>query len=293
MNEQPDLSSQQSPPPASETSSEGNVAEAQNHEPTKTLPSTRANLQSQLELLRAWAVASGESKSPASTPDVAKIAGRDGSTVSSCNGFFAEIGLLAKQGRSYVPAAEVFEFNRAHEWDKDKAPQKLAPVFRDSWAWESLGGRLSFKPLAEEEAITILAEACAAGPKYKGQLSSLLELLILCGLANRQDGGKIAKGAVEASHHNVAKPPEGGTAKPEAKTPPIPHHPASPAKRNIMTIAMDIEVSMDDVSALGSAEVTKFFTKWAELVNAKSAIEKMLSGDLVPEGDNREWKQHD
>ncbi|MEM9111382.1 MAG: hypothetical protein AAGC72_15315 [Planctomycetota bacterium] len=250
----------------------------QDHEPTKTLPSARSNTKSQFDLLRAWAVASGVAKKAASTPEVAKIAGRDSSTVSSCNSFFSEIGLLKKEGRSYVPAEEVFDYNRQHEWSPDKAPQKLAPILKESWAWEAVGGRLSFNPMSEKEVVAVLADACSAGPKYKNQLDTLLDYLIRCGLAVRQDSGKIAKGELAMAQKPKAQdPPPIEKPKPEVSSK---DSVAEPAK-NSMSLAMSIEVSMDEVSKLGPQHVGSFFGEWAKLVNAKAAIEKMMNGEQV------------
>jgi len=50
----------------------------------------------------------------------------------------------------------------ANEWDKETASHKLGPAFRNSWFGQALLPRITFGPIDETTAITVLAEACSA-----------------------------------------------------------------------------------------------------------------------------------
>src|ERR1700731_4736495 len=72
--------------------------------PIKMLPSTRISVSKQLDILRAYAAASGKGAKPATTEEAAKIVKMAPTTVIMANAFLCSIGLLKRVGKgSYTP----------------------------------------------------------------------------------------------------------------------------------------------------------------------------------------------
>lgn len=163
--------------------------------PTKYLPTPRITFVKQLDILRAWAAASGPTGKVAANDAVAEIVKMQPSTVSLANPFFASAGLLTKTDGGYVPSSEVMSFLRAYEWSPETAAQKLAPTISKTWFAEELLSKLAFGPMNSDEAIQDLADAANAAPEYRGQLEMLLEYLAAAGLI-QLDGNQIKKGSV-------------------------------------------------------------------------------------------------
>src|SRR5260370_14916956 len=101
--------------------------------PNKILPSDRIAFLKQLDILRAWAAASGPSGKVVSNNEVAGIVKMQPSTVSMGNAFFGSIGLLLKADGGYIPAPEVMSFLRAYEWSPETAFTKLVPIISKTW----------------------------------------------------------------------------------------------------------------------------------------------------------------
>src|SRR5579863_8993712 len=69
---------------------------AASSKPTKFLPTDRITFSRQLDILRAWAAASGPLGKAVANNDVADIVKMQASTVSLANAFFASVGLLTR-----------------------------------------------------------------------------------------------------------------------------------------------------------------------------------------------------
>jgi len=155
---------------------------------SRILPTDRITFTKQLDLLRAWAAASGPSNKVASNEDVASIVKMVATTVSMANSFFADAGFLQRTDGGFLPSPEVVSFNRAHEWNPETAAYKLAPVVERSWFAQALMPRLGFNAMVEKEAIVVLAEAAVASPEKESQLSFLLEYMQASGLIANDNG---------------------------------------------------------------------------------------------------------
>lgn len=155
--------------------------------PIKTLPTDRVGFQRQMEILRAYAV-NGESGQSVTNEQVAAVVNIAAQSVSLCNMFFVEVGLLQRGDGGYIPSQEVLEFSRAHEWDPDNAAKKLAPAIEKSWFATTLIPVLKFRPLEDRDAIMKLAEASSASTDYEPQLRMILEYLAIAGIIIRENG---------------------------------------------------------------------------------------------------------
>jgi hypothetical protein len=247
--------------------------------PTKFLPTDRITFPRQLDLLRAWAAASGPTSKSVSNNDVGPIVKMTGSTVSINNAFYAQSGFLSKADGGYIPAPDVFSFLRAHEWSPDTSATKLAPIVAKTWFAEVLLPKLSFGPVTTDEAIQNLADACNAGPDYRGQLRFLLEYLKASGLIE-WDGNQVKKGATIVTSTNTA---------PSTDNPQTPSNPppvtSEPVKRVAATFFgttegavnfnVSVRVDMGEFANWKPERIAAFFGGMAQVLAAKANVEKL------------------
>jgi hypothetical protein len=152
--------------------------------PKKILPTDRATVIRQFDIIRGYAAASGQDRKPVSNEDVAKVVNIHFGTISNCNPFFLDIGLVSKAKNGNVPCEEVFAYAERNNWGPDKAAQKLAPVLRKTWFYQTLSPKLSFRPLPINEAVEFLADESGASPEYESQLIALIDFLKIVGLVS-------------------------------------------------------------------------------------------------------------
>jgi len=156
--------------------------------PKKPLPAKKLSTAKQFDCLRSIAVASTEERKPITIQQVADILNMHPNTVSICNPFFDDIGLIEKQGHKFVPSAEVIEFNKKYQWTQEEAGHKLAPIIKNTWFASPLLQRLAIRSMGKDEVISLFAEECSASPEYKGQLVMLLDYMIFSGLVIEENG---------------------------------------------------------------------------------------------------------
>ncbi len=161
--------------------------------PSKVLPTDRLSFDKQLNTLRGYAAASGIDRKAVSNREVGVIVQIHENTISICNPFFQDIGLLFKEGQKNRPSDEVGDYSQAFEWDGDKAAQKLALVLRKAWFSVALIPKLTFRPLTKDEAISFLANEAKAPKEYKAQLELILEYLKVAGII-QYDGATVTLG---------------------------------------------------------------------------------------------------
>jgi hypothetical protein len=245
--------------------------------PTKFLPTDRITFSRQLDILRAWAAASGPLGKAVTNNDVADIVKMQASTVSMANAFFSSIALLTKTEAGYIPSQEVLAFLRNYEWSPETAAQKLAPVISKAWFAQELLNKLAFGPLTEDECIQDLADASTAGPDYRGQLRLLLEYLAASGLIQR-DGNQVKKGnvnmtAASAAATNETPPP---MPKPENQTQDLSKTMPSlfGTTEGQVQFNIAVKVSMGEFANWQADRIAAFFGGIAQVLAAKAKIEK-------------------
>ncbi|MDK9713512.1 MAG: hypothetical protein OEL86_05275 [Sulfuritalea sp.] len=161
--------------------------------PIKVLPTERLGFEKQLGVLRGYAAASGAERKAVSNKDVGSIVQIHENTVSICNPFFQDLGLLTREGMKNRPSDEVVDYAQAFEWNAEKAASKLACVFRKSWFGIALIPKLTFRALTKDEATTFLANEAKAPKEYKANLEIILEYLRSTGVI-QSDGATISLG---------------------------------------------------------------------------------------------------
>lgn len=180
--------------------------------PTKTLPTDRVSHDSQLGVLRAYAKASEDAgRGAVSNNDVAKYSSIAGSSISLCNQFFVDIGLLIREGLKQRPADVVFAYDQACDWGGERPAAKLAPLIASSWFGRSLLAKLSLKSMTLSESLAFLAEECRAAPEYKPNVQLLLDYLEAVGLI-----------AIDANTVSKVRPNGNGADDPPPPPPPPP-----------------------------------------------------------------------
>lgn len=173
--------------PTSVESDKGNAPSPRR--PRKVLPAKKLSIQKQFDVLRTYAISSTHSRNPVGNNSVGEILGIHANTVSICNPFFVDVGLLSKQGYKFIPAEEVLEYAERVTWDDPDAGYKLAPIIKKSWFAEVLLPRVTLRPITEDQAISFFAEQSGASPEHRNQLGMLLDYLDISGLIVRENGG--------------------------------------------------------------------------------------------------------
>lgn len=159
-------------------------ARAKKLKPIKILPTGRLVFLKQVSTLRAYVKASLHAhKSAVSIADVALIAECSPNTVSLCNPFWADIGLLSRDGHKYVPTDVVFDFDTLADHGDEFAGHKLAPALASSWFAKALFPRLSLRKITIDEAVQALALECKSpSTEFVPQILMLLDYLKFAGL---------------------------------------------------------------------------------------------------------------
>jgi hypothetical protein len=185
--------------------------------PIKVLPTERVGFDKQLAILRGYAAASGVEKKPVSNSDVGSIVGIHVGSVSNCNPFFADVGLLVRESGVYRPAEAVFEYAASFEWDSEGASTKLGGILGATWFGMALLPRLNFRSMSKDDAIKVLGEEAKASPEYRAQLELLLDYLSASGVV-LLEGNTVSKRAQSGNRHSPIETP----AQPAAPTEPAP-----------------------------------------------------------------------
>lgn len=208
--------------------------------PIKVLPSDRLGFEKQLSVLKACVAASGSEINPFSNNDVSSIVGLHAGTISNCNSFFNDVGLLVRDGNKQKPSEELIAYAGRLDWEPETAGYKLAPLFEKSWFAKSLLPKLSFRTLTRDEAVGYLADEAKASKEYKPQLDMLLEYLHVSGIinidgnsvilakrSNQNGGGNDSKDRKDEGDKNKEKQPPAEDLNAEKFVIPIPGKPSA------------------------------------------------------------------
>jgi hypothetical protein len=229
-----------------------------------------------------YAVASGPSKKVVSVNDIETIMKMKASTIALTSPFFVSTGLLTRSDKGFVPSDAVMNFQRAWQWNPERAAHKLAPVLASTWFAQRLMPMLSYRMVKVEDAINELAEACHAVPEYAPKLQVLIEYLITAGLV-RRDGDSLVLGPSSGAAPEPTA--EAASPSPDAET----ATPSVPPKSTITTgfsqptegtVQFHVSVSVDMAEFAGwkPERIAAFFNGIAQVLAAKGAIEKGSAG---------------
>ena len=155
----------------------------------KILPTDRLSVAKQLEILRAYGALAESSAGGVTNAAVAKIVDMAATTITLSNAFFNDVGFIQRNvPMGFIISSEVIAFCHAHDWNQEKAPQKLAPLLNKTWFADALIPKLKFRPMKIEDAIQSLAEASFADKSYFVQLRMLVDYLTITGIVLNDNG---------------------------------------------------------------------------------------------------------
>lgn len=251
---------------------------AKKERPKRFLPTDRIGFLKQLDLLRAWAAASGPDNRMVTNNDVAAIVGLSASTIALANPFFADVGFLQKMDGGFVPAQDVVSFARAYEWNPETATHKLAPIVTESWFGKALSGTLAFRAMDEREAIQALADAISAGPDFEDQLRTVLSFMQAAGVL-QQEGQQVRQARPSTSPTPAASP---SPPQPAAEPREGPQGRSvttafTQAPEGILQFHVSVRVDMKEFVGWQPDRISRFFEGIAAVLRAKSNIEKDAS----------------
>lgn len=264
---------------ADEASNNGAVAfQVPRQKPTKALPTDRIAFPKQLDLLRAYAVASGPNKRQVTLAEVAALIKMNAATISLANAFFTEIGLLIKgEASRYLPSQAVIDYTRAYDWDQATAGTKLAPVLASAWFGEVLLPRLQYsKSMTDAQVTALLGQEAEAVTYYAKHLGFIIEYLIVADLVRREGGNIVLVSrasqpsealAVETSNRSVIDTEQRQSA-------PIVQTAFSQAPEGKVQFFVNINVDMAEISRWSPDRIAAFFAGLAQVLAAKGSIEK-------------------
>jgi hypothetical protein len=246
--------------------------------PSKVLPSERISFSKQLDILRAYVAASQGGNKACSLTEVSDVVRFNPNTVSMANPFFASTGLVQRTDGGFMPNADVIAFQRAYDWDAEKAALKLAPTLREQWFYQALVPHLAFGAIDEDKAIALLAEASAASPEYKSNLRLVLSYLVASGLIV-QDGTliKMVKSTQQQNNQAQSKPAEAPQPSMEQPAPqPIAptvasSAPSSSTASGRIQINVSIDLDMTQLAGWQPDRIAALFAGMAQVIAAKGS----------------------
>jgi hypothetical protein len=246
--------------------------------PNKVLPSERIASEKHLDVLRAFAAASGPGNNMVTTEEVAKIVDMAPSTVGLLNPFFCDTGLIQRlEAGKFLPSQEVLNFAKAWNWNQETAAHKLAPLIIKTWFADPLMRLLSFQPIEEKQAIAELAEKASASPEYADQLHLLLDYMRAAGLVQIENG--MVRAAKQTSPINSTpsdheQTHHGQAAKETVAIKSTISTAFSQAAQGVVNFHVDVKINMDEFARWSPDRISAFFSGIAQVLAAKGAIEK-------------------
>jgi len=257
--------------------------------PQKPLPTNRIAFPKQLELLRAFAAASGDERKAVTLKDVSEIVKIAADTISVANRFFLPVGLVSKGGdQRFTPCEAIRAYALSVTWSDPSAAHKLAPQLMRGWYWPVLEPFLRMGTLQEGEAINKLAIASVAGPSYQPQLMLILSYLDAAGLIQREGKtlrlGPTATGSAP-SNARVSAPTEDTAEPPPAEERQLPSQNATTPAGAVATVfnqepegafrvMVSLNFTMKELAGWRPELISALFSGVSQILTAKAAVEK-------------------
>lgn len=169
--------------------------------------STEVSFEKQLDIIKAYVVASKEGREPTDYNQVAGFANVAPATVSACNRFFVHVGVIrqAEESNKYLATEQAIEFHRAINWNKEEeAKGILRGLISKTWSWNSAKGYLEVHGSASrKDLIEKLGYDAGADPKKHGVgVGYLIDYMTYCGLLKESDGTFEVSAGIELESSN-------------------------------------------------------------------------------------------
>lgn len=253
-------------------------ARPKSSKPTRTLPTARISASKQLDILRAYAAASGKGAKPATTEEASEIVKMAPTTIMMSLAFLTNVGLIRRADTgSYLPSAEVVSFLAAYEWDKKTASHKLGPRLRESWFGEALLPRISFDAVDEKVAMNVLGDAANAGPEYEKELRTLIDFMVAGGVVQR-DGTQIKLAKVMPIDSAQSRSEEPTESENGTKAARVSTSFSAQSPGGAIDFTVNVHVEMAEFGNWRPERIQAFFRGMAEVLAAKAGVEKGGAG---------------
>lgn len=255
-------------------------------QPTRKLPTDRIAFSKQLDIMRAYGLASQGGMRAVNYRTVADLIKMNANTVALMNTFMVDAGFADRAGNDLIPNRVLIEYAQAYSWNPETAARKLAPFIRNTWFGELMHTRLSFRTMSHDEMVQELASHVSAAPEFKPQIEGLIDYATACGLV-RADGTQLYLGD-EASTIVSAVGTATGSSTAAARSEPVdpPRDPAQtrPAGQvatGFMTAEggvqfhVSIKVDMKEMAGWTPDRIAAFFAGLAQVLAAKKGTEEI------------------
>jgi len=261
---------------------EAKPAAPETQQPTRKLPTDRIAFQKQLDILRAYGLASAGGTKAVHYSAAAEVVKMSANTVSLMNTFMIDNGFVQKSGNDFIPDKSLIEFAQAYSWNPDTAPKKLAPLIRRTWFGEVMLMRLQFRAMSTDDMVSDLAGQVAAAPEFKSQIETLIDYGVTAGLV-RRDGTQLSLGDV--SDAPAPEPPRPTTEnamsqQPETRSDPPARTPGAVGTGFMSTeggvqFHVAIKVDMQEMAGWSPDRIAAFFSGLAQVLAAKKGTEQV------------------
>jgi hypothetical protein len=251
-------------------------------QPSRKLPTDRVAFNKQLDIMRAYGLASQGGTKAVHYSTAAEMVQMAPNSVSLMNTFLVDSGFVQKSGNDFIPDRALIEFGQAHSWNPDGAPRKLAPLLRRTWFGERMVMKLRFRSMSTEDMLADLAVQIGAGKEFESQITTLVDFAVVGGIV-RRDGAQLSLGDLATDNEPgpaPSPPPQENAAMP---TPEPRNEPPAVKAGAVATGFMSteggiqfhvaIKVDMAEMAGWSPDRISAFFSGVAQVLAAKKGTE--------------------
>ena len=201
------------------------------------------------------------------------------------NAFFIDNGLIERSSKAgYKPTDIALAYQRKWTFDRDAAPQLLAPAFADSWFFEAVTDQLQISGTStttRAEMIGVLASRAGTDSSYSVQYGHCLDWLKYSGLIIESEGTISFGEEADVSRNRTSAVSEAADERSSAKLPDPgdlreagSEHAVTKSGDNatVMAISLDLRLTADDLARLGADEIKALFVGAAEIAAIQSRL---------------------
>jgi hypothetical protein len=250
--------------------------------PNKPLPTDRMKHGTEVNALKAIAVASRFGERGVSAEDIGARIGVTTATAGLSNAFFAEAGWITRESKGrYLPTDATNTFAQKLGFNETEAAALLAPSIRESWYFREIAPELQTGPVAVGQLVQVLAQAAGATSEYEPQLESVLLWLEYVGLVviadghvqlGQRDPQELQKPPVKEDDENQRKAPE-AAAEPARGESQEPTKKQRLAQANaVISLDFDLSLTAEDLAKLKPEQITALFEAVGQVAAIKATI---------------------
>lgn len=247
--------------------------------PNRPLPTDRMKMATQVQALKAIAVASASREQGVSASDIAARIGVAHVTAGLNNAFFAEAGWIERSGKGlYKPTDAALKFAQRFGFNETEAASLLALSIGQTWYFREIEPELRIgRPVPMTQAVSILANAAGAGAEYRSQLENVVEWLEYVGLVVITDG-HVQLG--QRDIQDLQPPTDDEQEKPAGSGDSDPARNAGTGATKekrlqaqaVVSLDFDLSLAADDLAKLEPEQITALFKAVGEIAAIKAKL---------------------